>query len=237
MAKPQTNTSEKQKEARKELYNLYCDHPLMPEEILVNLGLFIRSSCLAKILYLNELYEQIVDLPGVIMEFGSWYGQNLVLFSNLRAIYEPYNYTRKVIGFDMFNVGPDENFRTPENYEEYLIKLLNYHEKENVLDHIQKYEIIKGDLLGTLPTYLYNNPRTLVALAYLDVQEYEPTAAAIFYLLPKMVPNGIIAFDELNNKAFTGETLAYQKLFKDVPHTIKRSRYLPDRSYVICKNG
>ena len=27
-----------------------------------------------------------MDLPGSIFEFGAWYGSNLVLFENLRAI-------------------------------------------------------------------------------------------------------------------------------------------------------
>ena len=47
------------------------------------------------------VYIKIVDLPGSIFEFRVRYGSNLVLFENLRQ-FVPYNYTRKVVGFDTF---------------------------------------------------------------------------------------------------------------------------------------
>ena len=40
------------------------------------------------------------------MEFGVRWGQNLVTLSNLRGIYEPFNYSRKIIGFDTFEGFP-----------------------------------------------------------------------------------------------------------------------------------
>lgn len=72
------------------------------EHLMVSLGLFMRSSALTKILFVHELYSLIKDIPGVIMEFGCWWGQNLILFENLRAIYEPFNQARRIIGFDTF---------------------------------------------------------------------------------------------------------------------------------------
>ena len=38
-------------------------------------------------------------MPGVIVEFGVWLGHDLALFESLRGVYEPYNYTRRIIGF------------------------------------------------------------------------------------------------------------------------------------------
>ncbi len=37
------------------------------------------------------------------MEFGTRWGQNLSIFSNLRTLYEPTHYHRKIIGFDTFS--------------------------------------------------------------------------------------------------------------------------------------
>ena len=37
-----------------------------------------------------------------ILEFGTRFGHNLVVFENLRAIYEPFNKTREIVGFDTF---------------------------------------------------------------------------------------------------------------------------------------
>src|SRR5882672_2493878 len=88
----QTRGSEKQKSARETLLSLFQSNPLPPDQLLTNLGLFMRSSVVAKFLYVNELYEKILNTPGVVMEFGVWWGQNLALFESLRAVYEPYNY-------------------------------------------------------------------------------------------------------------------------------------------------
>ena len=35
------------------------------------------------------------------MEFGVRWGQNINLFQSLRQIYEPFNYSRKIIGFEL----------------------------------------------------------------------------------------------------------------------------------------
>src|SRR5689334_17724305 len=102
MVKLQTRGSAQQQEARARLEDLFRRTPLPPNQLLTNLGLYMRSSVLAKLLYVNELYEHIIDVPGAVMEFGVWWGQNLCLFESLRAVYEPYNHARKVIGFDTF---------------------------------------------------------------------------------------------------------------------------------------
>src|SRR6516165_9545690 len=108
----QTRASPQQQEARRSLADLFERSPLPRDQLLVNLGLYMRSSILAKLLYVDELYQQIVRAPGVIMEFGVWWGQNLALFESLRAIHEPYNHSRKVIGFDTFAgypaIGPQD---------------------------------------------------------------------------------------------------------------------------------
>ena len=44
---------------------------------------------------------------GALIEFGTWRGQNLVLLENLRAIHEPFNKQRTIIGFDTFAGYPE----------------------------------------------------------------------------------------------------------------------------------
>src|SRR6188768_4162623 len=88
------NTPSRSADLRQKLLKLFAERPLPDDELLVNLGLYIRSGALAKMLFLNELYEKIVPIPGVICEFGVWWGQSLVMFENLRAVHEPYNHTR-----------------------------------------------------------------------------------------------------------------------------------------------
>lgn len=62
---PISRGSPSQQEARKILAQLLESCPLSTTELLTNVGLFVRSSALATVLYLNELYRRIVEVPGV----------------------------------------------------------------------------------------------------------------------------------------------------------------------------
>ena len=93
----------------------------------------------------------LVDVPGIIMEFGVWYGQNISVFENLRAIYEPFNQNRRIVGFDTFSgyasasarerqsdVIAGDGYALPADYPDYLRAVVAYHERNNVLGHIAK---------------------------------------------------------------------------------------------------
>ncbi|MGB6087101.1 hypothetical protein, partial [Parvibaculum sp.] len=64
-------------------------------ELLDNLGLYLTRQTLSRILFMQKLYEMIVPVHGVVMEFGVRWGQNMALFSVLRGLYEPFNYNRR----------------------------------------------------------------------------------------------------------------------------------------------
>jgi hypothetical protein len=233
-------------EARKQLLNLFKQSPVPDDEMLVNLGLYLRSTQLAKILYLNELYEQIVPLPGIVVEFGIWWGANLALFESFRSVYEPYNWTRKVVGFDTLKGYPAitskdgastyaqvGGYTVSEGYEEYLRQMLDAHEADNVMAHIKKYDLVKGDVTETIDGYLADNPETMIALAYFDLALYEPTKKCLEAIRPHLVRGSVIAMDELNSRDFPGETVALKEVFGLDKYEILRSRFLPDRSYIV----
>jgi hypothetical protein len=246
MGQLQTRASESQFQARKALLDLFNRCPIPTEQLLVNLHLYMRSSVLAKLLYVNELYQKIINIPGVIMEFGVWWGANLALFESLRAVYEPYNYTRKTIGFDTFtgypSISPEDGkselaakgaYSVTESYEKYLAELLDYHEQENTISHVKKYELVKGDVNVTIDQYLTKHPETIIALAYFDLQLYEPTKKCLQAIKPHIIKGSVIAMDELNSEEFPGETLAFKEVWGLDKHKIMRSQFLPDRSYII----
>lgn len=231
---------------RQILEELFKESPLPTNELLVNLHMYLRSSVVAKILYVNELYELIVRVPGVIMEFGVWWGANLALMESLRAVYEPYNYARKTIGFDTFSgynspSGEDGSYEgvaegsyaVASDYRLYLEKLLQYHEDENTMAHIKKVDLVEGDAPVMLEEYLDHNPQTVIALAYFDMQLYEPTKRCLELIRPRLTRGSVIAMDELNCAEFPGETVAYADVIGLDRFRLQRSRYLPDRTYAI----
>lgn len=229
---------------RQRLLELFRARQISDEELMVNLSLYMRSGALARLLFFNEIYQKIIDLPGAVLEFGIWWGQSLVLFENLRAVYEPYNHARRIIGFDTFTgyqgIGDADArsstisegvYGVPEDYEAYLGALMEYHRQENVLPHICKYELVKGDASQTSVNYFDDHPEMLVALAFFDMALYEPTKKALEAIRPRLLPGSVIAFDELNNRDYPGETRAALEALDMRDFTIHRSRFLPDRTY------
>lgn len=220
--------------------------PIPEDELLAHLGLFIRRQKLSKMLFLNELYKMITGVHGVIMEFGVLWGQNLALFESLRGIYEPYNHTRKIIGFDTFEgfASLDEkdggsellkkgNYSVTQGYEEYLQKVLDCHEQESPIAHLKKYELIKGDATVTAPRYFEDHPETIIALAYFDFDVYPPTKKCLEIIARYVTKGTVIGFDELGDHDFPGETVALQEVFGLDRFAIKRSRYSSCQSYVV----
>ena len=60
----------------------------------------------------------------------------------------------------------------------------------------------------TIPQFIAENRHLLVSLLFIDLDLYEPTKVAIENFLPRMPKGAIIAFDDLDNPMWPGETLA-----------------------------
>ena len=201
----QNRSSTKSIEARNKLYKLFKERPMSDEDLLVNLYMYMRSGSLAKLLFLNEMYQMILKLPGSVFEFGVWMGASTVAIENLRAIYEPYNHQRKIVAFDTFSgyegIGCEDVrssiisegvYTVADGYEKYLSDLLDYHEEENVMAHVKKHTIVKGDASVTCPEFLDKNPHVLVALAYFDMALYEPTLKCLEAIKPRLIKGSVI---------------------------------------------
>lgn len=232
----------------KQLYLLFKKTPLPDIDLFANLGLYMKSSALAKILFLNELYQEIIDIPGDIVEFGSWWGQNLVTFENLRAIYEPFNKNRHIIGFDSYRgyqsfskkdikgkMIKSNSFAVGTNYKNYLEKVLEFHEKNNILSNIKKHQLVKGNVIKTVPEYFRKNKGSVIALAYFDLALYEPTKICLLSIMDHLLPGSIIMLDELNEPASPGETIAFKEIFKNIDYEIKKSKMIADRTILKIK--
>lgn len=239
-----SNARKEELDRRKDVAGQLRNSTIPDMELLDNLGLFLRRPALSRILYIDELYRKMVDVHGVIMEFGVRWGQNLALFESLRGIYEPYNYNRKIIGFDTFQgfvgVEPEDgdkvktgDYSVTEHYEQKLSSLLDFHESESPISHIKKYELVKGDASETIQLYLDKHPETIISLAYFDFDLYKPTRDCLQAIMEHTTKGSIIAFDELNSSAFPGETIAVKEVLGLNQYAIKRSPLNPLCSYIV----
>lgn len=243
-----TIASATEQERRNNFFELYQNSPIPDNEKLTNSGLFVKRQDLTKQLFFNDLYTKFLNVHGVIMEFGVRWGQNLVTLNNLRGIHEPFNYSRKIIGFDTFEgfAEVDEKdgnheiikkgaFSVTEGYEDYLAKVLEYHHGECPLSHIKKNTLVKGDATVMLERYLKEHPETIIAFAYFDFDVYEPTKKCLELIKPYLTKGSIIGFDELNDPQFPGETVALRESLGLQNIAIQRSKYSGIQSYFIVE--
>ena len=231
---------------REALYVLYNNSPIPDNEKVTNSGLFVKRQELGKMLFFNHIYQKILDTHGIIIEFGVRWGQNLVTLSNLRGIYEPYNYGRRIVGYDTFtgfvNVNEADGnheiikngaFSVTANYEVFLEDVLKAHHKESPLSHITKNFLRKGDAVIEFKKYLKEHPETLVSFAYFDFDIYHPTKECLEMLLPVMPKGAIIGFDELLDPQFPGETVAFKEVIKIRNSKLYKNPFGGIQSYII----
>ena len=241
-----TFDSEEEIKIRKNAIELFKKTPIPDDELLDNLGLYINSKNMARLLFLNHIYQQIIDMQGIIMDFGTRWGQNMAVFTALRGIYEPFNRHRRIVGFDTFKGLPDPSmedgaselmkegrYAVPENYSGYLNKIMEMQELDNPISHIKKYEIIEGNASVEIYQYLDGHPETIIALAYFDMDIYEPTRSCLEAIKPHLVKGSVLAFDELNDIDCPGETLALKEVFPLNEIRLKRYRYVSRVSHFI----
>jgi hypothetical protein len=209
----------------------------------------VRRQDLARFLVRYELFKLNLETHGSIVECGVFAGGGLMTWSQCSSILEPYNHTRRVIGFDTFSgfphthdndtrAGKSEHlhagaFQTNTRIVDELYHLAEIHDRNRPLGHIPKIELVQGDGCETIPLYLEENPHLLISLLYLDFDLYEPTKSALTHLLPRVVRGGIVAFDELNSSDFPGETLAFLEALADSSGPLRRFPADPHISYFV----
>ena len=204
---------------------------------------YATRQSIAKFLTKFELFKQILNVNGSIVEAGVLHGGGTLAWAKLSSILEPTNHTRKIIGFDTFEGFPSVDEKDFKGTDGSLIKVgelqgstyesvseaVSIYDENRPLSHISKVELVKGDIAETAPNYLDENPHLVVSMLYLDVDLYEPTKVMLETFVPKMPKGGIIVFDELNAKMFPGETVAVDEVLGLKNLSIKR---FPFDSYV-----
>ncbi len=235
--------------ARMEIFGLMNAYQASDDEKERSLGLFLRGSLLARIFAIADIYKRIVDIPGVIFDVGTWRGQTAVVCENLRAIFEPLHFNRRIVCFDTFEgyMGFSDKDKPTDlhrdgtyalsgsDYAEFLRRLLVLHEKSNAMGHNHgKHKVIKGDCRETIPQFFEQSPHEYVALAFFDVNSYEPTLQAFEQIWARLVPGGIVAFWQLTRNTIPAESRVYaERILSAYPHTLHRSATYPGLCYLV----
>jgi len=191
------------------------------EKKMENFPKYVRRSNLTRFLALYEIFKRVQHVKGSIVECGVFRGFGTMTWAKLSAILEPINLTRRIYGFDSFagfpsvsevdRTGVAAHVSVGDLYadsQDEILELASINDSTRFLGHIPKVKLIKGDATQTIPKFVEENPHLLVSLLFMDFDLYEPTKVALEQLVPRMPKGAIIAFDELDNPLWPGETLA-----------------------------
>jgi hypothetical protein len=218
--------SDQEHDSRERMTKLLIDSPIPPVYLIDNLPVYLRRVQLADLLSMDALYRMLPEVPGTIMEFGVLHGRHLTTLTALRSIYEPYNSLRRIVGFDTFTGFPDVEdvdrvstsavpgrFAVPDGEVSHLREVLAAHEASEPYGHTQRSFVVEGDVRETVPKYLAENPETIIAMAYFDLDLYQPTKELLQVIKPYLTKGSILAFDELAHPKWPGETAALREVF------------------------
>lgn len=165
-----------------------------------------------------ELFKMVQDVPGAIVECGVYKGNSLMLYMHLSMILEPYAINRSIIGFDTFQgFASIDKENDPKDINETMFsdtddsilqEMIDTNDLVRPVNRIPRCEIIKGDILETVPAFVKTRPDLVVAMLILDTDLYSSTKVALETFLPYMPKGAIVVLDEVAYRNFPGETAA-----------------------------
>jgi hypothetical protein len=213
-----------------------------------NFEKYIRRQCMSRFLARYELFKLQMHLKGCIIECGVHHGAGLMGWAKLSAALEPYCFDRRIFGFDTFEGFPSVSeqdatlvgnralrvggFNAGQDTYQELQELIKGFDENRFLNQYQKVFLVKGDATQTIPKFLQSEPSVIVSLLFLDFDLYEPTKVALESFLPRMGRGSIVAFDEINNPSWPGETRAMLECLELGKYEVRRFAFDPNIAYV-----
>jgi Macrocin-O-methyltransferase (TylF) len=223
-------------------------NPTSWEVKLENFPKYVRRQNLTRFLALYEIFKRISRVKGSIVECGVNHGFGIMSWAKFSAILEPVNLMRRIYGFDTFEGFPSisEKDRAATsrhvkagdlkaNSFDELNELVDIYDSTRFLGHVSKVKLIKGDATKTIPQFVNDHPHVLVSLLFLDFDIFEPTKIALETFLPRMPSGAIVAFDELDNPLWPGETLAMLETHAKRKLKIERLEFDPYIGFAVLE--
>jgi hypothetical protein len=221
----------------------------IPLEIrLNNFEKYIRRQSMSRFLARYELFKLQMPVKGCIVECGVHHGGGLMGWAKMSSALEPYALDRRIFGFDTFDGFPSVSIQDvgAENahskvgglrneYDVYaeLLGIIGEYDDNRYLNQFDKVFLVEGDACQTIPHFIQEQPYVLVSMLFLDFDLYEPTKVALEHFVPRMPKGAVLAFDELNNPWWPGETLAALGYLNLNERPIQRFTFDPNISYIV----
>lgn len=225
--------------------SLYNGHEKTPQYVYDSYNSLIFSSdkrVFHKMVKKFELYYEVKDLIGDIVEFGVFKGGGMGLFLKLTDMYESNSLTT-VIGFDFFNKSNTltelgginkssmENILDRVEHDDLLIKQV-----DDNLSKInnKRYLLIEGEAVNECKKYILETPGQRIKLLYMDLDIGEPTYKILEMLWKKVVKGGIVVFDEYAYNRWD-ESSGVDKFLKGIENEYKfiNTKVIAPTAYIV----
>lgn len=222
---------EPERRQREVLERLFEGTSLSTFEMFRAFPVFTPRLTLARFLAHYELFKQIVEVPGAIVDVGVYRGASVFTWAKLCEIFCPTDVRKQVYGFDTFEgftgLAPEDGaenlaqdvrrggYAGGASIEQDLQLAREAMNHDRHLAHVERIEFIKGDVTVTAPHFAADRGKGLrIALLNLDADLYEPTRAALEAFVPLLSPGGLIVLDEYAVPTFPGESQAVDEYFQ-----------------------
>ena len=202
---------------------------------------------LSKILFYDEIVRKMSHVPGAVLELGVQWGALTSLLYNLTTIREPFNFRRKIVGFDTFSGFPESSLSGKEmgqgwkandlaasaDAKQIAEQCLEAHQVFSGMSHMTRHEFIQGDVMDTLPAWFESNPSETVALCIFDMDLGIPTRESLKYVLRHSQKGTVLVFDEYSHPRFPEEGMAVREIIDTMKLQPIKSELLPYSSYIV----
>ena len=155
-----------------------------------------------KMLARADMVRRIADVPGDIVDCGTFKGISTLQFAHFLKIYRPHG-AGKVVSFDTFEaMFPKVRADEVESAKAHMADLYEESAFTQLTDAVEKLDlaetvtIVQGDITETLPDYMATRPGFRISLLHCDLDVYPATKAILEMAWPRIVPGGIVLFDQ-----------------------------------------
>lgn len=166
------------------------------------------TKILAKLVARTRIFDQIINVPGDIVEAGVYRGSGMLTWLKLKKILAP-NALKKVIGFDYFDTESLLNSLSGQDKVSMksLFEVRGYQHQEGAERFVHdlianagfsqnSYELIQGDISQVAQEFVEKRPGLKISCLYLDLDLQYPTYHALNAFWDRVSVGGMVVFDE-----------------------------------------
>jgi hypothetical protein len=207
------------------------------------------TKILGKLLHRFKHFLNVQELPGDIVEVGVFKGSGMSSFLKFIEIFSNTS-NKKVIGFDIFGVDKSKEVLNNDTSMDQQSMNMIYDRVDHSdlsLDSVKmrlkntnisedKFILVEGDVENSIPKFLENNPGFRISLLYIDVDIERPTYFALKHLWDRVLPGGVIIFDEFEYHKYS-ESSGVEKFLKEkeIPFDIKSTNWIAPTAFMYKK--